>query len=89
MIQIMVKLKTIVIILINTGAEHSICNLKYSIPKEIFVIFHNRLNYDYHFAITELVKVFKQGFDCVEKNTEKYNTFSFLVTKEVKKIDKS
>ena len=53
------------------------------------MIFHNRLNYDYHFAITELVKVFEQGFDCVEKNTEKYNTFSFLVTKEVKKIDKS
>ena len=33
------------------GAAHSICNLKYIIPKEILVVFHNGLNYDYHFII--------------------------------------
>ena len=33
------------------GAAHSIYNLKYIIPKEIPVVFHNGLNYDYHFII--------------------------------------
>ena len=30
-----------------SGAAHSICNLKYSIPKEIPMFFHNGPNYDY------------------------------------------
>ena len=30
------------------GPAHSICNLKYSIPKEILIMFHNVSNYDYH-----------------------------------------
>ena len=30
------------------GAAHSICNLKYIMPKEITVIFHNGSNYDYY-----------------------------------------
>ena len=34
------------------GATHSICNLKYCIPKEIF---HNRSVY-YHFTIKELTE---------------------------------
>ena len=33
------------------GAVHSICNLKYSIPEKILVVFHNWLNYDYSFII--------------------------------------
>ena len=33
------------------GAAHSICNLKYSVPKNIPVVFHNASNYDYHFII--------------------------------------
>ena len=38
------------------GAAHNICNLKYKIPKEIPVVFHNGSTYDYHFIIKELVK---------------------------------
>ena len=38
---------------------HSICNLKYSIPKEITVVFHNESNYDYHFIKRELVEEFE------------------------------
>ena len=34
-------------------AAHSICNLKYSLPKEIRIVFHNGSNYDYHFIIKE------------------------------------
>ena len=30
------------------GATHSICDLNYSIPKEIALVFLNGSNYDYH-----------------------------------------
>ena len=33
------------------GVTHSTCNLKFSMPKEITLISHNRSNYDYHFLI--------------------------------------
>ena len=33
------------------GTVYSICNLKYSVPKKIPIVFHNRSNYDYHFII--------------------------------------
>ena len=36
------------------GAAHSICNLKYSVPKEIYIGFRNGSNYDYHLNIKEL-----------------------------------
>ena len=36
------------------GSGHSICNLKYSVPKKILIVFHNGSNYDYHFTIKEL-----------------------------------
>ena len=38
------------------GAAHNICNLRYKIPKEIPVVFHNDSTYDYHFIIKELAK---------------------------------
>ena len=31
------------------GAAHDICKLRYKIPKEIPVVFHNGSTYDYHF----------------------------------------
>ena len=40
------------------GAAHNICNLRYRIPKEIPIVFHNGSTYDYHFIIKELVKEF-------------------------------
>ena len=36
-----------------TGAAHNICNLKYGVPKNIPVFFHNGSNYDYPFIIKE------------------------------------
>ena len=65
---------------------HIACNLKYSIPKEIPVVFHNGANYDYHFIIKELVKEFEREFSCLGECTEKYKTFAVPITKEVKKI---
>ena len=59
--------------------------MKYSIPKEIVVVFHNGLNYDYH----EIVKEFVGEFNFLRENTEKYKAFSVPKTKEVKRIDKN
>ena len=41
------------------GAAHSICNLKYYLPQESPVVFHNGSNYDYHFIIKELANEFE------------------------------
>ena len=53
------------------GAAHSICNLKYSIPKNISIAFHNGSNYNYHFIIKELAKELKKQFTCLGENAEK------------------
>ena len=70
------------------GAAYDICNLRYKIPKEIPVVFHNDSAYDYHFIIKELAEKFKEEFECLGKNTEKYITFSVPIKKEITKIDK-
>ena len=64
------------------GAAHSICNLRYRIPKEIPVVFHNGSTYESHFIIKQLVKEFIGNFKCLGENTEKYITFSVPITKE-------
>ena len=53
------------------------------------MVFHNKLNYDYHFIIKQLAKEFQIEFNCLGENTEKYKTFSVPITKEVKRIDKN
>ena len=70
------------------GAAHSIRTLKYSVPKKVPIVFHNEYNYDYYFIIKELVEELKKFFTCLEKNTQKYITFTVLIEKEVTKIDK-
>ena len=65
------------------GAAHNICNLRYKVPKEISVVFHNGFTYDYHFIIKELVKEFEGNFDCLGENTEKYITFSVPLKKKI------
>ena len=52
------------------GAAHNICNLRYKIPKEVPVVFHNGSTYDYHFMIKELVKEFQENFECFGEDTE-------------------
>ena len=66
MMKIIVRLKTIVIILVNTEVlPHSLCNLIYTIPKEIPMIFHIRSNYDYYLIIKELAKWFDGEVNCL------------------------
>ena len=65
----------------HRGAAHDICNLRYKIPKEIPVVFHNGSTYDYHFIVKELEEEFEGDFECLGENTEKYITFAVLVKK--------
>ena len=65
------------------GAAHNTCNLRYKVPKEIPIVFHNGSTYDYHFIIKELVKEFEGNFDCLGENTEKYITFSVPLKKKI------
>ena len=65
------------------GAAHNICNLRYKVPKEIPIVFHNGSTYDYHFIIKELVKEFEGNFECLGENTEKYITFSVPLKKKI------
>ena len=64
------------------GAARNICNLRYKVPKEIPIVFHNGSTYDYHFIIKELVQEFEGNFDCLGENTEKYITFSVPLKKK-------
>ena len=63
-------------------AAHSICNLRYKIPKEISVVFHNGFTYDDQFIIKKLATEFKGNFERLGENTEKYITFSVPIKKE-------
>ena len=69
-----------------TGAAHSECNLRYKVPKEIPIVFHNGSTYDYHFIIKQLAKEFEAEFKCLGENTEKNITFPVPLKKENGKI---
>ena len=63
--------------------------VKFSITKEISVVFHNAFNFDYHFSIKEFGKEFEGEFSFLEENTEKCKTHSVSITREVKRADKN
>ena len=46
------------------GAADSICNLKYSVPKKVPIVFHNGSNYGYQFIIKQLAKVLEWQYNC-------------------------
>ena len=73
------------IIVITPGkfreAAHSICNLRYKVPKDIPVVIHNA-RYDTRFIIKQLAEEFGGQFECIGENTEKYITFSVPIKKE-------
>ena len=69
------------------GTAHNIFNLRYKIPKDIPIIFHNSSTYDYHFIIRELVREFEGNFECLGENTEKYITVSVSIKKTIENKD--
>ena len=73
----------------HRGAAHSLCNVKYCVPKKIPVAFHNGPNYDYYFVIKELAEEFEKQFPCLGENTEKYITFTVPIEKAFTGIDKN
>ena len=72
----------------SVHTAHNICKLRYRIPKEIPIVFHNGSTYDYHFIIKELVKEFDANFKCLGESTEKHITFSVPLEKEIKNKNK-
>ena len=64
------------------GAAHSICNLRYKVPQEIHVVFHNGSTCNCYFIIKQSAEEFKGQFNCLGKNTEKHITFSVPIYKE-------
>ena len=61
---------------------HSICNLKYKVPKEIPIIIHNA-TYDTHFIINQLAIEFKGELNCIGNNMENYITFLYHLRKNL------
>ena len=70
------------------AAAHDICNLRYKIPKEILIVFHNGSTYDYHFMIKKLAEKFEEELEYLDENTEKYIAFTVPIKKEITKTDK-
>ena len=70
------------------GAAHNICKLKFKVPNEIPVVFHNDWKYDYHLIIKKLVNEFKCQFESIGENNEIYKSFSFPIKNEIRKFDK-
>ena len=67
---------------------HSICNLKYSVPKKISVVFHKGSHYHDNLIINELAERFKKQFIILGEYTEKYIIFTVPIEKEVTRTDK-
>ena len=70
------------------GAAYSICSLKFKVPNEISVVFHNGSKYDYHFIIKELANEFEGPFERFWENSEIHESFAVPIRKEIIKIDK-
>ena len=73
----------------NIAKLEIIVNLKYSVLKNIPIVFHDGSNYDNHFVIKVLAWEFEKHFICLGENTEKYITFTVPIEKEVTRIDKN
>ena len=48
----------------HRGRARSVCNSKFSVPKETPMVFHNGSNYDYHFITKEVAKESERKFTC-------------------------
>ena len=62
-------------------AAHSICNLKYKVPKDIPIVIH-KASSDTDFIINQLAEEFKGELDCIGEKMEKYITFSSPIKKK-------
>ena len=58
-------------------------------PKKFPMVFHNGSNYNYHFFMKVLAKIFKKQFTCLGENTEQYLPILVPIEKEVTRIDRN
>ena len=65
------------------GAARNTCNIRYKIPRNIPIVFHNGSMYDSHFLIKELAEEFDGNFECLGENMEKYISFSVPIKKRI------
>ena len=56
--------------------------MKYSVPKKVYIGFHDGSNYDYHFIIKELAEELEKQFACLGENIKKYITFAVIIKRE-------
>ena len=83
------QLEIIVIIQVNTEVlSIALCNLKYSSPKEILVVFHNGSNFDYNVITKELGKEFEEDIHGLRENNKNYKDFSYPIIRELVKMDR-
>ena len=59
------------------GPAHSICNLKFYVPNEIPIVFHNGSKYDYHFIIKNWQRSFKVHLNVLGKTMKYIKVFLF------------
>ena len=64
-----------------SGAVHSICNLRYKIPKEIPIGLYSGSTYDYHFIIKELAKKLRVSLKTQEKIQRNILLFQYQLKK--------
>ena len=68
------------------GAAHCICNLRCSLPREIPIVMHDGLNYDFHLIIKILKNKFdSRNFNRLGGNAETYISFSVSLNKDIEK----
>ena len=64
------------------GASHSSCNLKFNLPNEFPVVFHNSSNYGYHFVIKELANEIEDNLNALGKQSTRKVQGFFLFNKK-------
>ena len=69
------KLEIIAIIQVNIKAQHIVLEFKIICCNEIPVVFHNGLNYDYHFIIKRLANEVERKFECLGQKNRKVQNF--------------
>lgn len=63
------------------GRTHRTCNILYSLPKFIPVVFHNLSGYDSHLFIKQLAKSGTGSIHCIPHNKKKYISFNEKIGK--------
>ena len=65
-------------------AGHNNCNLKYNIPHNIPIVFHNLSGYDAHWFVKKLGRKFnKDDIGVIPENKEKYISFNVKINVEL------